>query len=125
MSKIVHPVVGEVKEVDLESFLVNFDEEIFHLIEQSALRYPNAQAIVCLRVEQMGSPAFGHTQALVVGPSNTWTLETVCTTHFRTGDVPSQFHYPHNFVRLPLTMRQWIDAKVGAKLRHSKGELSV
>lgn len=82
------------KEITLDDLFSRFHPDVHDRIKAQADR-PDVEAIVVLQVLQMDSSQAGHVQALAVGSGCTWTLDYVLNTpHFRTGDVPSRFHYP-------------------------------
>jgi hypothetical protein len=98
MTPLIHPVSGLLKRLRETEFFELFDPECHNAILAAAARYPDAEGIVCCEVLDLCSSQCGHRSALVVGPSNSWTLEFVATTPFRLGDVPSRFQYPTAYV---------------------------
>ena len=82
------------KNVPLIDVLARFDPSVRPAIQRLADKQ-ETEAIVVLEVLQMDSSRAGDLQALAVGPSNSWTLDHVLDTpSFRTGNLPSNFHYP-------------------------------
>lgn len=86
------------KSVKESEFLALFDLTVHNAILASAARHPDCEALVCFENQQMDSSEFGRRSALVVGPSNTYTLQDVQKEGCRLGDVPSRFQYPVCFV---------------------------
>ena len=87
------------KEIPLSELLNRFDASVRPQIQAMVSRI-DVEAIVFLEVLQMDSSQFGHCQALAVGSGCSWTLDYILDTpSFRTGDVPSRFHYPTAYAR--------------------------
>jgi len=100
MKPLIHPVSGILKRLPIGDFLDLFDESVRGAIVAAKGRYPDAEAIVCCECLDMCSSQFGQRSALVVGPSNSWTLDFIVDPEngFRLGDVPSRFQYPVAYV---------------------------
>ena len=98
MSELVNPVSGKLKKLSEGEFLDLFDPEVHNAILASAAKPADVEGIVCFETLDLGLVCRngpGRT-ALVVGPSNTFTLEQAAVGHL--GDVPSRFKYPTAYV---------------------------
>jgi hypothetical protein len=119
MKPVIHPVSGILKRLSIGDFLDLFDESVRGDIVAAKGRYPDAEAIVCCENLQMDSSRCGDRSALVVGPSNSWTLDFLMdpANWFRLGDMPSQFQYPVAFVdyRKPEPVEELVE-KFGGRL---------
>jgi hypothetical protein len=93
------------KRLTESQFLDLFDLEVHDKIRAAAARYHDAEALVCFENVDFTSSHFGHRAALVVGPSNTYTLADVMEPGAHLGEVPSVFQYPVAYVdyRKPLS----------------------
>lgn len=100
MSELTHPVSGKLKRLSIGDFLDLFDESVRGDIIAAKGRYPDAEALVCCDNLEIRVQETVMRTALVVGPSNSWTLAFVVDpkNHFRLGDVPSRFLYPTAYV---------------------------
>ena len=98
IEQLRHPISGVLKKLTETEFLDLFDPSVHDAILASANRYKDCEAIVCFENLQMDSSCFGDRAALVVGPSNTYTLAKILEPGARLGDVPSRFQYPVAYV---------------------------
>lgn len=88
------------KQLKETEFLDLFDPSIHDKILASAARYPDCEGIVCFENQDLGIVCRRglERKALVVGPSNTYTLSDCQKPGARLGDVPSRFQYPTFYV---------------------------
>jgi hypothetical protein len=84
-------------EMTKNEFLELFEPEVHDDLIAALERYPDAEGLVCFENLQMDSSSCGERTAVVVGPSNTFTLEKARTGHLN--DLPSQRQYPRSFWR--------------------------
>jgi hypothetical protein len=77
-------------------------------VRKALERYPDAEAVVRYENQQMDSSEFGSVSFLIVGPSNSLSLEGA-QKGAPLGDVPSRFKYPVAYCSADM-LRRWLSS---------------
>ena len=93
ITKLTHPVSGELKRITLDEMLALADESIY---EQLTRLYNTDKytGLVCFEVLDMCSSQLGHRTFCVIGGDTFPNVESLVNGNVHLGDVPSRMAYP-------------------------------